>query len=142
MVADCSAAEIHIQPVSENVFMLVGPVGNSTVQVGSSGVLIVDTQFAPLSDKIIAAIRTLSSGPIRYVLNAHAHPDHTGGNAPISRAGSTIAGGNVSGAIRDAGVGAAIVAHENVLFTMTAQEPEPSFAALPTDTYFTRGKDI
>jgi cyclase len=139
---DFASAAIHIQPVHDNVYMLVGPVGNSTVQVGPDGVLIVDTQFEALSDRIIAAIRTLSDGPIRYVINTHAHPDHTGGNAAISRAGSTIAGGNVSGTIRDAGVGAAVVAHENVLFNMTAQDPEPPFEALPTDTYFTAGKDI
>jgi glyoxylase-like metal-dependent hydrolase (beta-lactamase superfamily II) len=139
---DFSVAEIHIQPVRGNVYMLVGPVGNSVVQVGKDGVLVVDTQFAELSDKILGAIRTLSSEPIRYVVNTHAHPDHTGGNEPIARAGSTIAGGNVSGAIADAGEGAAIVAHENVMTAMTEREPEVPFDALPTDTFFVDQKDI
>jgi glyoxylase-like metal-dependent hydrolase (beta-lactamase superfamily II) len=139
---DFAAAEIEIVPVQGNVYMLVGPIGNSTVQVGDDGVLIVDTQFAELSGKILAAIRELSDGPIRYVVNTHAHPDHTGGNEPIARAGATIAGGNVSGTITDAGEGAAIVAHENALFTMTQQEPTPPFDALPTQTFFTDRKDL
>lgn len=139
---DFSSAAIHVLPVQGSVYMLVGPVGNSTVQVGDDGVLIVDTQFAPLSDKILAAIRSLSDEPIRYVINTHAHPDHTGGNELISQAGSTIAGGNVSGAITDAGVGAAVVAHENVLFALAAQEPALPSDALPTDTFFGERKDL
>jgi cyclase len=139
---DFSTAEIHVQPVRDNVYMLVGPVGNSTIQIGDEGVLIVDTQFAPLSDKIIAAIRKVTDKPIRYVINTHAHPDHTGGNAPIAMAGSTVAGGNVSRTIGDAGEGAAIIAHENALFAMNAQEPPLPFAALPTDTFFNDEKDI
>lgn len=139
---DFSGAQIHILPVQGNVHMLVGPVGNSTVQIGADGVLIVDTQYAPLSDRILAAIRTLSDGPIRYVINTHAHPDHTGGNEPIAQAGSTIAGGNVSGAITDAGEGATIIAHENVLFAMAAADPALPFEALPTDTFFGEEKDL
>ena len=54
--------------------MLVGAGGNITVQVGSDGVLLVDTQYAPLSNKILAAIRTLSQGPLRYIINTHSHP--------------------------------------------------------------------
>jgi glyoxylase-like metal-dependent hydrolase (beta-lactamase superfamily II) len=139
---DFSSAEIHVWPVRGNVYMLVGPIGNSTVQVGEQGVIVVDTQFAELSEKILAAIATLSPEPIRYVINTHAHPDHTGGNAAIAQAGSTVAGGNVSGTIADAGVGAAIVAHENVLVAMTQQDPQPPFEAWPTDTFFVDQKDI
>jgi glyoxylase-like metal-dependent hydrolase (beta-lactamase superfamily II) len=139
---DFAAAQIHVLPVQGNVYMLVGPIGNSTVQVGPDGVLVVDTQFAELSDKILAAIRTLSAEPIRYVLNTHAHADHTGGNEPIARAGSAIAGGNVSGTIADAGVGATVYAHENVLMAMTRRDPPPASDALPTDTYITDHKDL
>ena len=139
---DFSAAEIHILPVQGSVYMLVGPVGNSTVQIGDDGVLVVDTQFAELSDKILAAIRELSDGPIRYVLNTHGHPDHVGGNEPIAAAGSTIAAGNVSGAITDADRGAAIVAHENVLLRMSQADPAPPFRAWPTDTFFVERKDL
>ena len=139
---DFSSAEIHVWPVRGNVYMLVGPVGNSTVQVGEQGVIVVDTQFAELSDKILAAIESVASTPIRYVINTHAHPDHTGGNAQIAQAGSTVAGGNVSGTIADADIGAAIVAHENVLVAMTQQNPQPPFEAWPTDTFFVEQKDL
>lgn len=139
---DFSTAQIHVQHVQGNVYMLTGPIGNTTVQVGHNGVLVVDTQFAELSDKILAAIRHLTDRPIRYVINTHGHSDHTGGNEPIAQAGSTIAGGNVTGAIADAGEGAAIIAHENVLADMLRQEPAPAFDALPTDTFFVRQKDV
>jgi cyclase len=137
--ANFAGANIEILPVQGNVYMLAGPVGNSTVQVGNDGVLIVDTQFAELSDKILAAIRSLSNRPIRYVLNTHAHADHTGGNEAIAKAGSTIAGGNVSATIKDAGEGATVVAHENVLLAMTKRKTP---GAVPNDTFFVERKDL
>src|SRR5215813_24073 len=130
--------KIHILPVQGNVYMLVGAGSNITVQTGNDGVLIVDTQYAPLSEKILAAIRTLSKGPIRYVINTTYDSDHTGGNEPIRKAGSTIAGGNVSGDIQDAAEGAQIVAHNNVLKRMTKA---PS-GALPTSTYLSDQKKL
>jgi cyclase len=136
---DFANAKIEILPVQGNVYMLAGPVGNSTVQVGNDGVLIVDTQFAELSDKILTAIRSLSNRPIRYVLNTHAHLDHTGGNDAIAKAGSTIAGGNVAATIKDAGEGATLVAHENVLLAMTKRKTP---GALPNDTFFVERKDL
>jgi cyclase len=139
---DFASAKIEVLPVRGNVYMLVGPIGNSAVQIGDDGVLVVDTQFAELSDKILAAIRTLSSKPLRYVVNTHAHPDHTGGNEPIARAGITITGGNVAGTITDAAVGAAVIAHENVLLAMTQRDPPAPSGALPTDTYFVDQKDL
>src|SRR5215470_1981149 len=109
---DLSNVQIHILPVQGNVYMLVGAGSNITVQIGSDGVLVVDAQYAPLSQKILAAIRTLSKGPIRYLINTTYDSDHTGGNEPIRLAGSTIAGGNVAGDIQDAAVGAQIIAHD------------------------------
>jgi glyoxylase-like metal-dependent hydrolase (beta-lactamase superfamily II) len=128
---DLSNVEIHILPVQGNVYMLVGAGSNITLQVGSDGVLVVDTQYAPLSEKILAAIRTLSKGPIRYVINTTPDPDHTGGNEPIRKAGSTIAGGNVAGDIQDAAEGAQIIAHDNVIKRM-GNVPQQ---ALPTSTF-------
>src|SRR5437868_9150304 len=72
--------EIHTLPVQGNVYMLVGTGGNITVQVGKDGVLLVDTEYAQLSEKILAAIRKLSDGPLRYIINTHYHADHTSGN--------------------------------------------------------------
>jgi cyclase len=133
-----NSVEMHILPVQGNVYMLAGAGGNITVQVGNDGVLIVDTQYAPLSEKILAAIRTLSKGPIRYVINTTYDADHTGGNEPIRKAGSTIAGGNVAGDIQDAAEGAQIIAHDNVLMRM-ADRPSGS---LPTSTFLGDSKKL
>jgi len=130
--------EIHVLPAQGNVYMLVGAGGNVTLQVGGDGVLVVDTQVAPLSDKLLAAIRTLSKGPIRYIVNTHYDADHTGGNEPIRKAGSTIAGGNVAGDIQDAAEGAQIIAHDNVLKRMS-KTPTGSW---PTSTFLGDDKKL
>ena len=128
--------------VRDGVYMIVGAGGNTTVQIGDDGVLVVDTKLSEASDVLLDAIRQLSAKPIRYVVNTHWHADHVGGNLAVAKAGSTIAGGNVSGAIADAGDGAAVVAHENVLVRMSSQEPPPPFEAWPTDTLFVPRKDL
>jgi len=138
--------EIHTLPVQGNVYMLVGAGGNITLQVGKDGVLLVDTEYAPLSDKILAAIRKISDGPLRYIINTHYHPDHTNGNENLRKAGSTIAGGNVSGDLgAAAGEGAAIIAHNNVLERMSAptgsQSPTPA-GGWPTSTYLSDEKKL
>lgn len=134
--------EVHVLPVQGSVYMLVGAGSNITLQIGNEGVLLVDTSYEQLSDKVVAAIRTLSDKPIRYIINSDADPDHVGGNAPIARQGATIAGGNVGAG---ANTGAAIIAHENVLNRMSAptgrQAPTPT-GAWPTDTYFTKKKEL
>lgn len=137
--------KIEALKVRDNIYMLVGSGGNITVQIGNDGVLIVDTQYAPLSEKILAKIRELSRAPIRYIINTHHHPDHTGGNSNLRAAGFTVVGGNVGGDIADAGVGAQIIAHENALLHMSspsAGQPAVDSKALPTLTYFTAKKDV
>jgi glyoxylase-like metal-dependent hydrolase (beta-lactamase superfamily II) len=135
--------EVHVLPVQGNVYMLVGDGGgNVTIQVGPDGILLVDTSFAQLSNKILAEIRKLSDKPIRYIINTNVNPDHVGGNENLAKIGNTIAGGNVGG---DAPPGATIIAHENVLNRMSAptgtQAPFP-VGAWPTDTYFTKQKEV
>jgi glyoxylase-like metal-dependent hydrolase (beta-lactamase superfamily II) len=98
--------------------------------------------FAELSDKILAAIRTLTPQPMRYVINTHVHGDHIGGNSRIASSGSSINGGNVNMAIEGATIGAAVIAHENVMNRITAMDPQPPFEGWPTSTYFTAQKDL
>ena len=135
-------AEIHVLPVQGNVYMLVGPGGNVTVQVGDDGVLIVDSMREESAEQLLGVIRRLSDKPIRYLINTHAHGDNVGGNATLAQAGSNIAGGNVLGAIEDAGETAKIIAHENMLITMSTAETPLPFDAWPTDTYFTDRKEV
>jgi cyclase len=142
--ANLQSVEIRVLPVQGNVYMLVGAGGNVTVQVGKEGVLVVDTQYAALSNRILTAIRTLSPGPIRYIINTALDQDHTGGNANIRKAGSTIAGGNVSFDIQDAAEGAQIIAHDQVLQRMSRAGGPPPLpaAALPTSTFIGADKKL
>ena len=141
---DFSKVEVHVLPAQNNVYMLVGSGGNITVQAGSDGVFLVDTMYAPLADKIVAAIRTISKGPIRYIVDTHVHGDHTNGNEALRKAGSTISGGYVSADIRDSAEGAQIVAHQNILNRMSAAKGPDSVPskAWPTDTFVGDEKDI
>ncbi len=138
--------EVHVLPVQGNVYMLVGAGGNITMQVGKEGVLLVDTMYAGLSDKVIAAVRTVSNKPIRYIVNTHVHGDHTGGNENLAKAGSTIAGGNVVGDIgASAAQGATVIAAQQVLDRMSMKDgatPAYPSAAWPTDTYITDVKEV
>lgn len=124
----------RVLPVQGNIYMLAGAGGNTTLQVGKDGALLVDTQYAPLAPKIMAEIRKFTDKPIVWMINTHVHPDHTGGNAALAKLG---AGGP--------GQAPRIIAHENVLNRMTArvpnQPPVPE-EALPNDEYGTRQKDL
>lgn len=131
--------ELHLIPVQGNVYMLMGAGGNITVQVGSDGVLLVDTMFAPLAPRIAAEIKKISSLPIRYIIDTHVHGDHVGGNEALARMGAPGASQTDTG-------GATIIAHENVVNRMTkpaapGQTPPPT-PGLPNDEYFTRTKDL
>jgi glyoxylase-like metal-dependent hydrolase (beta-lactamase superfamily II) len=130
------ASEIQVFPVQGGVYMLVGGGGNTAVQVGADGILVVDAKLAPQAEGIVAAIRKISDKPIRYVIDTSADQDHTGGNGGLSKLGSTITGGNFAGA--NAGWGATIVGHENVAVRMTGD----SGGVVPSDTYFSASKDL
>jgi cyclase len=123
------SVEITRQRIAEGVYMLQGSGGNIGVSAGADGVFIIDDQYAPLTEKIRAAVRGLSTAPIRFVINTHWHGDHTGGNENLAREGTLI------------------VAHENVRRRMSVEQfiaafnarvaPRPA-AALPVVT-FTEG---
>lgn len=92
---DFSRVEIKVTHVAGSVHMLEGAGGNIGVSVGDDGVLIVDSQFAPLSPKIEAAVEKLGKGKPKFLLNTHWHGDHTGGNAHFGRYADIIAHANV-----------------------------------------------
>lgn len=92
---DFSKVEIKATKVAGNVYMLEGSGGNIGVSVGSDGILIVDDQFAPLADKIRAALKGLNQGKLRFILNTHWHGDHTGGNVAFGPEAAIIAHDNV-----------------------------------------------
>ena len=135
---DSGEAEVHVLPVQGNVYMLVGPRGNATLQVGYDGVLLVDTLLAELAPRIAGRVHELIDSPVRYVIvNTHVHPDHTGGNRALANMGN-----------EQTGVRTEIIAHENVLLRMTAAPDESlpetrlSPEGWPTEAYFTPHRDI
>lgn len=123
---DFGPVEIEAHHAGEGVWMLTGAGGNIGVSAGADGVFLVDDQFAPLTEKIRAAVAKINDHPIRFVLNTHWHSDHTGGNENLG------------------GAGALIVAHENVRERMSVDQfmerldrtvPAAPKAALPVVTY-------
>jgi len=135
------AGEVHILKVQGNVYMLVGDGSNIAASVGKDGVFLVDGGTAELSDKLLAALKTLTDKPVHYIVNTAADPDHVGGNSNIARNGAPVLGGNLGASNR----GAAIVARENVLTRMSA--PTGKAAAYPGDawptvTWFEGNKEI
>lgn len=133
-----ATGDIEVLHVQADIYMLAGGGGNTTVQIGDQGVLVVDTQLPSSSEKLLAAVRTLSPKPIHYIVNTHVHEDHTGGNESLAKAGPTRPnasplaagiGGNVGG-------GTTVIAHENVLTRLSSgADAKPSWA-WPTETYF------
>jgi len=92
---DFSKVEVKATKVAGNVYMLQGAGGNIGVSVGDDGLLIVDDQFAPLADKIRAALKGLADKKLRFILNTHWHGDHTGGNIAFGPEAPIIAHDNV-----------------------------------------------
>ena len=123
------AVEIEAIPLSDGVTMLTGRGGNMGLSVGADGVLLVDDQFAPLSDKIMTAIGAITDRPVDVLLNTHWHGDHTGGNANFRAAGALI------------------FAHDNVRETMlkrgfSAQAAEGAFVSAPELPLVTFSDDL
>jgi len=122
-------------PVQGNVSMIVGPGGNTTVQIGKEGIVVVDTQTAAVAPQVMAAIRTLSDRPIIWVINTSVDADHMGGNEALIRLGGSA----------DASERARVVTHENVLNRLVSPSSPQSRvadAASINDTYFRSPKDF
>ena len=123
---DFSKVEVKSEKLADGVFMLTGAGGNIGVSAGADGVFLIDSQYAPLTDRIKAAIAGLSTQPVRFLLNTHWHGDHVGGNENLGKSGVVI------------------VAQENVRKRMSQEQfnkifnsktpPSPA-AALPLVTF-------
>lgn len=107
---------ITTHKLTENIYMLEGQGGNIGISVGNDGVFMIDSQFAPLTPKILEAIKKLSDKPIKYLANTHHHGDHTGGNENISKLNTPI------------------IAHDNV-YKRVKNNPKQSDAFLPAITF-------
>jgi cyclase len=138
-------AGLETLPVRGQLSMITNGSTNVLVQVGSQGVLVVDTMAEADGARLLDAVRARAGAkPIRYVLNTHADREFTGGNATIAGAGSQLVAGNFAGQVGQRAVDGAVpqafvVAHENVLTAMStsaAGRPAAPFAAWPTDTFF------
>ncbi|HXK12663.1 MAG TPA: MBL fold metallo-hydrolase [Vicinamibacteria bacterium] len=123
---DFSKVEVKAERIVDGIYMLTGSGGNIGLSVGRSGTFVIDDQYAPLTDKILAAIRAITPDPVRFVVNTHWHGDHTGGNENMGKAGALL------------------VAHENVRRRMGAEQfnalfnrstPASPEAALPVVTF-------
>jgi cyclase len=130
---DFSKVEITATDLGNKTYMLEGAGGNITVAVGTDGIIMVDDQFAPLHEKIKAAIQKISPLPIKYLVNTHYHLDHVGGNAAFHRDGATI------------------VSHDNIRLRLaagyinaTSGNKTPPFEAdaIPTQTYMVGGTKV
>lgn len=125
--------------------MLAGAGANITVQLGALGVVVVDTGLGENAEQAIAAIRTLSNKPIRYVINTHAHADHAGGNELLASSGAPVNPRNVNLIGAGQSGRAEILAYELVLNRMSAPVPPETpapVAAWPTSTFSSRQKEF
>jgi cyclase len=124
--SDFSKVEIKTTDLGDNCYMLEGQGGNITVAVAKEGIIMVDGQFAPLHDKIKAAVAAISTLPIKYLINTHYHGDHTGGNESFAKDGATI--------VAQINVKNRLAAGTTNGLTGAKTPPAPQ-GALPSDTY-------
>ncbi|MGZ3648214.1 MAG: MBL fold metallo-hydrolase [Syntrophales bacterium] len=136
---DFTNVQIQTEKVADNVYMLVGAGGNIGISTGKDCVLMIDTSYAPLADRIKAAIAAVSDKPIQYIVNTHWHQDHVGGNEYFAKAGATV------------------VAHDNVRKRVSTEQvvkilnktvpplPEPALPVITFSrsvTFYLNGNEI
>jgi cyclase len=135
-----AAGDLEVIQVRPNFYMIAGAGGNIGVQIGEDGVVVTDTGLASRAEAVVAAIRRITPGAIRYLINTSADPDHVGGNETIANAGQTLFAGFTTG---NAGVfgrgGASIIATEKVLERMSTavgQAAPYPLVAWPTEAFY------
>jgi cyclase len=101
---DFSKVEVKATQVAGAVYVITGAGGNIGVSIGSDGIVMIDDQYAPLAPKIEAALKTISPGPVRFILNTHFHGDHTGGNEHFGKTAPIVAHENVRRRLASGGV--------------------------------------
>jgi len=146
LAAGADDGALDIVKVRKNFYMLAGGGGNIGVQIGSDGIVLVNAGDASASDRVLAALKTLTDLPIRYIINVDGGAEFVGGNEKLSRAGYTIftnALGNAAAvqAMTNGG-GASILSHDSVLRRMSAAKPAYSSGSLPTEAFFTPRKAL
>ena len=135
---------IDVVKVRKNFYMLAGAGGNIGVQIGSDGIVLVNTGAAAATDKVLAALKTLTELPIRYIIDADAGADFVGGNEKLAKAGYTIftnALGGGANALPNGG-GASILAHDSVLRRISTGKDALPNGAWPNEAFFTPRKAI
>lgn len=125
-----ATSELEVLEVRQGLYMIAGAGGNVAVQTGPDGTVVVDTGSADRADDLLAAVRKVARTPIRFVINTGPEPDHVGGNAKVSLAGRTIFPAPVD---TQRGNAAPIMAHEGVLFRMSA--PTGQVSPYPADAW-------
>jgi cyclase len=134
------AADLEVLQLRPNFYMVAGAGANVGFQVGVDGVVVVDAGTAASADAVVAAIKKVTTQPIRYVIDTSADPDHVGGNARVAKAGQTIFTGNGGAGLATdfLGGGASILSAEQVLTRMSGPSGKPSpfpIEAWPTETF-------
>jgi glyoxylase-like metal-dependent hydrolase (beta-lactamase superfamily II) len=129
--------------VRKNFYMIAGAGGNIGVQIGSDGIVLVNTGAPNMPDKVLALLKTLTELPIRYIIDVDAGQDFVGGNEKLARAGYTIFTNALGGgAGLPNGGGASILSHDSVLRDMSKVKPAYPSGALPNEAFFTPRKAI
>lgn len=148
-IASARSGDVEILPIRGKVYMLVGAGGNITVHAGDEEVLLVDAGLESMSEKVLAAVRSISKRPIRYIINTNERDEHTGGNEKLAAAGTTIPFRvSTDPRVSDGRMGkdrANVIAYLSVFHHMSAptgqKSPRPE-AAWPDNTYSTPQKKL
>ena len=126
--AEPDSGGLDVVKVRQNFYMIAGAGGNIGAQIGSDGVMLINSGSGAATTEVLAALKKLTDLPIRYIINTDAGPDFVGGNAKLAKTGQNVLNGQT---------GAAILAHESVLTKMSARNAKPSYPgdAWPSEAF-------